>query len=142
MRSGRIEKHVGYSVFFTLQKNGKQNFFGCSALVNGLNIRHAENIRSRLYNVLIANGTRIRLVAEHDACPLIGTHSVGAAVGKTVDINVLSVKPKKVIMCSLNLFFSFFSRQHLKRLYALNTKRFGNISWFHNFLLILVSNLF
>jgi hypothetical protein len=40
----------------------------------------------------------VRLVALHDACPLVGGHGAGAGVGEQVDEDVVGFKQEEVVM--------------------------------------------
>ena len=97
VRPRRVEMRVVGHVLAAAAENREQNSLGRSSLVRGNDVLETGQLADLVVEAIKASRAGVRLVAPHDAGPLIGAHGRRAAVGQQVDQHVLGTHGKEVV---------------------------------------------
>ncbi len=87
---------VGHHVALVAH-DGEEDPLGSSALMGRDDVLEAGDVLDRVAEAEPAGASRIRLVAAHDAAPLLGAHCAGAGVGEEVDDHVFGAQLEDVV---------------------------------------------
>ena len=132
VRAGRVEMGVVGHVLARPAHDREQNLLRRAALVRRDDILESGQFLDLIEKAIEAPRPRIRLIAPHDAGPLVGAHRRGAAVGQQIDQHVLGRHHKEVISAFFQDFFSLLQGSELDRLDRLDLERLDNGFHGHN----------
>ena len=94
------------------------------------------NFRHRVFKVVVAAASRVRLIAHHHSGPLVIRHRGRPRVGQEVDIDVVRVQQKGVVAGSANSLAAVLAARHPDWFDYLDTVGLGPTSAyvFHRYL--------
>jgi len=100
--------------------------FGAAPLMGGDGERIANDIFDGLFQIIEIPAAGIGFIARHQAGPLVVAHRAGSAVGQKINVDIFSLKGKRIISGRLQGLDSFFLRNQPDRFDHFNSERFGS----------------
>ena len=90
-------------------------------------VLEAEVFAHGFFEVVEVAAAGIGFVTNHQACPLVVTHCVGAAVGQEVDVNIFGIQQERVVTRFLHVFLALFAVGHRNRFNGFDFERFCRV---------------